>query len=244
MAGWTDWVRVETLQLEMKSSSAVAPLLSPLLSAALITNTNTTAWHLCWCRVAVCVYSSFVCVCVCVRACVSTDAPFARVVVGECQRPMGGSQRAEAARATAATQAASLLTRRSGSERAPGGGRPRLHSFKQQASRWNIDVTAAHTVLPVSHMYRTCVTHTVDLFSRPCCWYRGSADLWILWDNTTRSRQTMCWEKTGNDLSPFWGKKKKKKSQTFVLATSPLNISVLFCSKFSIFMFGLLVRQN
>lgn len=130
---------------------------------------------------SVCV--AVLCVCVCVRAsaCVCINwCPFARVVVGECQRPMGSSQRAGAARATAATQAASLLTRRSGSERAPGGGRPRLHSFKQQALRWNIDVTASHTVLPVSHMYRTCVTHTVDLFSQPCCWYRGAADLWIL----------------------------------------------------------------
>lgn len=47
----------------------------------------------------------------CVGSCVfHADAPFARVVVGECQSPMGGSQCAGAARAAAATLATSLLT--------------------------------------------------------------------------------------------------------------------------------------
>lgn len=105
----------------MKSSSVAALLLSPLLSAALITNTNTTqeldtSADAGWQRVCVWwLYGIFFGVCVRVSA----DAPFARAAVRECQGPMGGSQRAGAARAAAATQAASLLTRWS-SSRAPG----------------------------------------------------------------------------------------------------------------------------
>lgn len=66
----------------------------------------------------------------CVCMCVSADAPFAGVIVRECQRPVCGGQRACAARAVAAAWAALLLTRWSTSESAWGGGRPLLHSWK------------------------------------------------------------------------------------------------------------------
>lgn len=115
---------------------------------------------------SVCVgFTAFVCVCV-----------YLRVVVRDCQRPMGGSQRA---RAAPATQAESLLTW-SSSKSARGGRRPRLHSLKQQALCWNIDVMVAHSVLPASHMYWTCVIHIVDLFFWPSCNHNGATDVWIL----------------------------------------------------------------
>lgn len=115
----------------MKSSSVASPLLSPQLSAALITNTIPTqeldnSANAGWQCVFVLALEN--------RVRVSADAPFARAVVSECQRPVGGGgQRAGTARAAAAARAARPLTRWSTSESARGGGRPWLHSSKQQA---------------------------------------------------------------------------------------------------------------